>query len=103
MRSRSPADSGKSAGDQLVLDLPAGGGDHRQQVVVAQAHELDVADGVALGPRGLHHHRQVRQLAQQREVRCMTSWRSEARGPTRSRMPSFSVWDRLRTRSKVST
>ena len=38
-----------------------------------------------------------------RVVRCMTSWRSEGATASRSRISSFSIWERLRTRNSVST
>ena len=59
MRSRSPGVSGEVDRDQLVLDLAARRGDDRQQLALAQLHELQVLDDVALGPRRLHDDRQV--------------------------------------------
>jgi hypothetical protein len=55
---------GRIGRDQLVLDLAAGGGDHRQQLTVAHLDELQVLDHIAVRTRGLNHDRQMAELAQ---------------------------------------
>ena len=103
MRSRSLPASGKSIGHELVLDLSTRGGDDRQQLPLAQLHELQVLDHVAVGAGRLHDDGQVASSRSSREVRCMTSGTSPPAGASRSRMSSFSPLVRLRTRSSVST
>ena len=93
----------KSTGHQLVLDLAAGRGDDGQQLPLAQLHELQVLDDVAVGAGRLDHHRQVRQLAQQARRPLHHVRHVAASAASRPRMSSFSLVVRLRTRSSMST